>query len=572
MEKIVRYFLFYAIITSLFVSKAYCQNKSPLQVAKEVADKIIADTRFELKLVPQTEQLGVQIIDFTFMKMDESQTAYATSSAVAKTDTIALFGITSPGKMQIWLNKRLVFQQEPQQVTNPKEISYDRFHFNKNFSAKLRKGENEFLIKYEVNKSAPVVFLRPVTEVGDLDQSIQFEKNIQHSSWLYAGPFSATSVTPGNDLQTYYTNDNQKFINWQSPPQKFLPELVIDSNATYQRDPYADWQYSHGAMIWSILNLSDATGNDKYKMFAKAYTDFILENLEYFRWQYDSLHAFRGSYHRIFRLAMLDDAGAPVLPFTSLYIRDHDAALKRIIDPAINYVSNKQVRLADSTFCRPEPVEYTVWADDLFMSVPLLLQATKIADDKKYLNDAAKQAINFQKYLWDEKSGLYRHGWFSNTGTQSAVCWGRANGWIAWATSELLSALPKKHPLYKKIENNFREHIASLIHYQSRDGMWHQVLNNAGSYEETSCTAMFTIAIARGVSNGFLSKKYIQYALKGWSAVVNHITADGIVYGICRGTEIGADEQFYMNRKTIDNDPRGLGAVITAGIEISKLK
>ena len=205
-------------------------------------------------------------------------------------------------------------------------------------------------------------------------------------------------------------------------------------------------------------------------------------------------------------------------------------------------------------------------------SVPLLLQAARITGQQKYYNDAANQAINFQKYLWDETTGLYRHGWFSNTGKQSAVCWGRANGWIAWATAELLDVLPKQHPLYKKIEKKFRQHIASLIHYQADDGMWRQVLNNPNSYEETSCTAMFTIAIARGINKGWLNKKYKVAAIKGWNAVAANITSQGIVHGICRGTEIGADDQFYMSRKTIDNDPRGLGAVITAGIEISKLK
>jgi len=53
--------------------------------------------------------------------------------------------------------------------------------------------------------------------------------------------------------------------------------------------------------------------------------------------------------------------------------------------------------------------------------------------------------------------------------------------------------------------------------------------------------------------------------------VAGKIDANGVVHGICRGTEIGFDEQFYLDRKTIDNDPRGLGAVITAGIEIAKL-
>ncbi|MEO8110243.1 MAG: glycoside hydrolase family 88 protein [Ginsengibacter sp.] len=558
----------------LFVSTTYCQNKSPLQVVEKVADKIIADTRFEFKLVPQTEQLSVQIIDFRFMKLNEGQTVYATRSAIVKTDTTVFFGITSPGRIQIWLNKKLIFQQEAQQAKNPKEISYDRFHFNKNFSAKIKKGENDFLIKYEANQSSPVVFFRPVTGTGDLDHSIQFEKSNQNSAWLYAGPFlnAGDLISPRDDLQTYYEEGNKKFINWQSAPQIFLPELLIDRNAAYQRDPYTDWQYSHGAMVWSIMNLGDAANMAQYNLFGKKYTDFILQHLEYFRWQYDSLFAFRGSYHRIFRLTMLDDAGAPALPFTALFIKQHDNLLKKIIDPVIDYVSNRQVRLPDSTFCRPEPVEYTVWADDLFMSVPLLLQAAEITGGKKYYDDAAKQAINFQKYLFDKKAGLYRHGWFSKTGKQSPVCWGRANGWIAWATAELLSALPKQHPLYKKIENNFRQHMENLLRYQAADGMWHQVLDNTESYEETSCTAMFTLAIARGVRNGWLSKKYKEYALKGWNAVADHITADGIVHGICRGTEIGADDQFYMNRKTIDNDPRGLGAVITAGVEISKLK
>ncbi|CAN5778299.1 hypothetical protein BH11BAC3_BH11BAC3_36420 [soil metagenome] len=557
----------------LLVPEIYCQNKTSLQLAEIVADKIITDTRFEFKLVPQTEQLGIQVIDFRFLKMQQGQTAYATASATSLADTIIHFGITSPGRINIWLNKKLVFKQEEQTVINPKEISYDRFYFTHNLSVKIKKGKNEFLIKYEVNKSAPVIFFRSLTNTGDLDQSIQFDKNIQPSTWLYAGPFlpGAESLSPENDLQTYYENKNKKLINWQSSPQNFLPDLVIDTTAAYQRDAYADWQYSHGAMVWSILKLGDASSINKYNTFTKAYTAFTLKHLEYFRWQYDSLYAFRGNYHRIFRLTMLDDAGAPALPFAALYIKEHDRALKKIIDPVFDYISNKQVRLPDSTFCRPEPVEYTVWADDLFMSVPLLLQAAKITGDQKYYDDAARQAINFQKYLFDGETGLYKHGWFSSTGKQSAVCWGRANGWIAWATAELLNELPKRHPLYKKIEDNFRQHMASLARYQAADGMWHQVLDNTKSYEETSCTAMFTLAMARGISNGWLSKKFKKYALKGWDAVANHITPDGIVHGICRGTEIGANEQFYIDRKTIDNDPRGLGAVITAGIEISKL-
>lgn len=82
---------------------------------------------------------------------------------------------------------------------------------------------------------------------------------------------------------------------------------------------------------------------------------------------------------------------------------------------------------------------------------------------------------------------------------------------------------------------------------------------------------MFALAMARGVRKGWLKKSFKTNALKAWNAVASRIDSNGVVSGICRGTEIGFDEQFYMDRKTIDNDPRGLGAVITAGIEINKM-
>jgi hypothetical protein len=48
--------------------------------------------------------------------------------------------------------------------------------------------------------------------------------------------------------------------------------------------------------------------------------------------------------------------------------------------------------------------------------------------------------------------------------------------------------------------------------------------------------------------------------------------SNGVVHGICQGTEIGDDEDFYLHRKTINNDPRGLGAVIMAGTAIAALQ
>ena len=548
-------------------------QQEALQIVDKIVTKLIKDTRFEFKLVPQKEELGMQVIDFRGMAAQEGQVVYAARQANAITDTIVHIGVSGAGTITIWLNKKLVYRQNDRQLQTPREIAYSRFTFSKGFEGKFKKGDNEIIIRYQPAKAPRVVFLRPQLPNGDLNTALNFNTALPFSTWWLLGPFAGkdTAVLPGQDVLPYYTRAGKTYT-WEKPIQRLLPELLIDSSSTYQRDPYADWHYANGNTVWSVMNLAKETGNPKYLDFVKKYTGFIVQNSSYFRKQYDSLFDFRGSFHRLFRLSMLDDAGAAVLPFIQLYLVQKDAALKALIDPVADYVSHHQLRLEDGTFCRPEPTEFTVWADDLFMSVPFLLRMGKITGEQHYYDDAVKQFINFRKYLLDTATGLYRHGWFSATHRQSPVCWGRANGWLAWATAELLGSLPATHPSYQYILTSFQKQVATLVKYQSKDGMWHQVLDRADSYEETSCTAIFTLALARGVREGWITPSYKINALNGWNAVKSKIEADGTVHGICRGTEIGFDPQFYFDRKTIDQDPRGLGAVITAGLEISKLK
>ena len=70
---------------------------------------------------------------------------------------------------------------------------------------------------------------------------------------------------------------------------------------------------------------------------------------------------------------------------------------------------------------------------------------------------------------------------------------------------------------------------------------------------------------------GWLPEKYREQALLGWKALRQKIREDGTVIDICRGTEIGNDVDFYEKRARFDHDPRGLGAMITAGCEINLL-
>ena len=322
----------------------------------------------------------------------------------------------------------------------------------------------------------------------------------------------------------------------------------------------------------TMLELADAAGNQAIHDFVRKSCNWTLEHMDFFSWSYDSLYAIRGPNYRIFRSIMLDDAGAPTLPYVELLNRKELPAARGLVESMARYLMQGQMRLKDGTYCRMAPIPETVWADDLFMSVPLLLRLGEMTGEKQYYDESVRQVEMFNKWLFDEKTGLYHHGWYNTRRQNSTVFWGRANGWVVWATSETLLKLPQTHPGYKRVLKLYRQHLAGVARYQNRQGMWHQVLDHPESFEETSCTAMFVLGMARGVSQGWLDASYREPALKGWKGVLQHIDSDGTVHGICQGTGIGEDLAFYFNRKTPDHDPRGLGAVILAGVEVAKLQ
>lgn len=351
-----------------------------------------------------------------------------------------------------------------------------------------------------------------------------------------------------------------------------LFELAIDTNATYKRESYAEWTYGNGTVLLSLLSLAHEAKDTAYSAFVRNVCDFTLTNLPLFRKQYEAMPAVRAADYRIFLGGMLDNSGGPVLPYVQLWIESGDDRYRSLVQHMAAYVSSGQVRLKDGTLCRAEDTPMTVWADDLFMSVPLLLRMGMKTGNVSYYDDAARQIENFHGYLKDDHTGLYRHAFYDFKKEQSPVQWGRANGWIIWAESEALLHLPTGHPSYAKIGRLFREHIDAVVHCQDTTGLWHQVLDRRDSFEETSCTAMFLIGMVRGMRTGVLDSRYMPFVNNAWAGLRSRISDDGIVTDICRGTGISDSFEFYYTRERFKNDPRGLGAVITAAVEMMTLR
>ncbi len=202
------------------------------------------------------------------------------------------------------------------------------------------------------------------------------------------------------------------------------------------------------------------------------------------------------------------------------------------------------------------------WIDDMYMVGMLQMQAYRATGEIKYADRAALQTAAYLKKL-QRPSGLFYHG------PEHPFYWGRGNGWVASALAEVLKSLPQNHPQRGLIMNGYLKMMATLLKYQSGDGMWRQLIDYKPAWEESSCTAMFTYAMITGVKNGWLKgDKYRLAAQKGWDALCSHLDGEGNLADICAGTGQGDNIEYYLNRPKSSGDLHGQAPLLWCVCEL----
>ena len=348
-------------------------------------------------------------------------------------------------------------------------------------------------------------------------------------------------------------------------------EEAPDSSTLQIASRYNDWRYWNGIINIAMLKLSKELNEPTYKEYSLKNIAFAFDNYKYFEKNYNNEGKWNYPFGELFIMEELDDCGAMGASVIEIYKLDLQERYRDYIDKAADHILNKQSRLEDGTLVRSFPHKWTLWADDLYMSISFLSRMGKLTGDEKYFDLAAKQVINFNKYLFDPNKGLMYHNWYSDVNKTGVAFWGRANGWSLLAQVDLLDRLPDNYPQSDTLISLLQRHILGITKYQSASGLWHQLLDKEDSYLETSCSAMFTYSIARAVNKDYIDKRYSSIAEKGWKGILSKIHPDGQIEGVCTGTVVSDNLVDYYNRPAPLNDIHGIGTVLLAGIEILKL-
>lgn len=354
----------------------------------------------------------------------------------------------------------------------------------------------------------------------------------------------------------------------------------LPPNVTFDRGPFMLMSYEWGVTYAGMLLTSANTGDARYRDYAATRLNAIATVAAHLRAQTSATAApdVPGpqrmlALRPVLAPRALDDCGsmcAAMIKASRAGISPE--TLRPWIDNYMNWIVSGQQRFTDGTLARNRPMPDSLWLDDLYMSVPALAQMGALTGDAKYFDDAVKQIVQFSSRMFVAENGLYRHGWVQAMDPHPAFHWGRANGWAIIAMAELLDVLPENHPGRARVLELYRAHAKGLAATQGGAGLWHQLLDRNDSYLETSASAMFVYAIARGINRGWLDNlAYGPMVTLGWNAVAKRVNAQGQVEGTCVGTGMGFDPMFYYYRPTSVYAAHGYGPVLLAGAEMIAL-
>lgn len=566
---------------------------SPLEIVSRIGDKLIRETPFKYRLTLKQKNgkfNGMEFIDFgKSFGLGKHGVAYAFTELISPKDTIMPVEIDHNDGCRVWCNDVLAYEHVGQrslsvlQGERSVEMSFS-------FKIHLKEGRNKLLIKSETFGKEWCVLIQPPSEkdavlnyelvypyIG-LQRVPYIDTGISNlTNWLILGPFDSdinTIMTPEKEIRFGQMYEG---VTWTIPKIEILGDVIDPApwGTTYQ------WNYHNGGVAWAMQQMSEVTKNGKYKLWADSFCDYQMEGIPFVEYQVNDLRAVGSANSAVINYKMLDFTLAPSLPLIYRLRKESDFKNKdlyqKYIDIMLDYARCGQERSDGMTnYTRETPEKYTTWVDDMFMGIPFLMQAglymKGMKERQMFFDDAASQVLDFHKHLWDKNAKLYMHANYSSRPDVKLPHWSRANGWAIWAMSEVLMYLPKSHPKYNSILKLYREHVKSLVKYQSEKGFWYNVIDRSDSPEEVSGTAIFTMAIARGVSYGWLDEKqYKPIAMKGWNAVASQIEEDGTVHKICIGTMCSEDVDYYINRPFYDDDTHGSFAVIFAGMEVDRM-
>lgn len=493
--------------------------------------------------------------------------AYAWSSFQVSSlgETVHNLHVSSASKLRLWVNNTLAAEIDSGSYSFQLSLPSGRH----DCLVETTRGLNSWGFAVEISQAGKVLpFLLPAHVHGTATR------------WLYLGPLSESLHTPESILTLHqlFTSPAGAVSSHTSAHYWRTGDTGIFVRPYLENELHAKWNYPLGVTLYGLLQAGRALNRTEVISYVIDHIQTCTDLYTYALWDKER-YGSPAINHQLVELNMLDDCGSFGSAMLEANREADNATMRDIAHIVAIYIQHGQERKSDGAFYRQRSGEYqenTLWADDLYMSTPFLCRYYQLTHDLSYITDAAKQFLLFKKYLFIPEHNVMAHVYDFKYETSTYIPWGRGNGWVLFSLSELLAVLPESHELRDELIDFFRTLAAGYVKLQGTNGLWHQVLTDSTSYEETSCTAMFTYAFCRGIRYGWLDQPapYREAVQHAWEGLTKHaIDQSGNVYGVCRGSGYSFTPLYYKDELNwILNDTHGIGIILLCGIEYMKLQ
>ena len=211
----------------------------------------------------------------------------------------------------------------------------------------------------------------------------------------------------------------------------------------------------------------------------------------------------------------------------------------------------------------PPPCDPDYRTEDMFFAGAILGRAYALTGDISYLDIQTAFLLNADIQV---ESGLFKHC------RSVPYHWGRGNGFAALGYAETLTYLPDDHTDRDDLISIHKRHLDALVAHQRPSGMFSQLLDLPGTYQELTAVCMVGYAVARGLRMDWLDESYGEFLDSLWMSASERIGPDGEVVDGCTGTGAVNDQRFYIDRAAeYGRDDRTGNLALWFAVEMERL-
>ncbi len=362
---------------------------------------------------------------------------------------------------------------------------------------------------------------------------------------------------------------------------KTLPMYIQLADSALEMYPTLSdqWNHEYGVILKGIEGVWKQTGDEKYKRYIE---NSISPNIN----QDGSIRGYEKESYEV------DNINSGRLLF-DLYKQTGNEKYKKAAY-TLRDQFNSQPKSSTGVFLHSKAQEEINFIDSCYMGFVYLIEFASEFGDDEIQDDVVEQLITMAKLNQDPITGLlvqgYNHTkaevWANPITGLSSSFWGRGLGWYAVALAETLEMLPENHRHREELTDIFTKLMAGVVGVQDeKTGVWYQVLDKGhleGNYLEASASCMFTYSMAKGTRLGYLEPTYKDHVLKAYNGLESQFirtSSNGstALVGTCKSAGLGGmihkdgTFKYYTSEPMADNDYKGIGTFLMAGVEVGLL-